>query len=231
MRFGANADLIDNKDYPSLFTLKGEQAQARGGYKYQAMFDVQTPDFSGAEFASKFEVEHNDKSEWLLKNNTSMTYDGQYSVGYHAMYNAGEKGQGLRQLRAQAVCSPKDSDSTFWLRMDHMRKFAGAGCDNKLKDGIQHSWEGLYIWRDNFTGIGGQPVKLLGGVQYALGKTSNLKVQAEVGKDYTIKSGVTHKIDDHWTMGVNQRFVSANLADEAKKAKPYDIGLEMTYKL
>jgi len=40
MRFGANADLIDNKDYPSLFTLKGEQAQARGGYKYQAMFDV-----------------------------------------------------------------------------------------------------------------------------------------------------------------------------------------------
>jgi hypothetical protein len=40
MRFGASADLIDNKDYPSLFTFKAEQMQARSAYKYQAMFDV-----------------------------------------------------------------------------------------------------------------------------------------------------------------------------------------------
>ena len=98
--------------------------------------------------------------------------------------------------------------STSWLRFDVKREFLGAGCDNAL-DGLKHSWEALYCWRQGFEGAMGQPVKLLGGLAYDLGKTSTLGVSTEIGKDYIVRSGITHKLDQNWSVGVNQRFDSA----------------------
>ena len=75
----------------------------------------------------------------------------------------------------------------------------------------------------------GLPVKMLGGVHYDLGKTSTLSASTEVGETYTVKCGATHKVDDHWTVGVNQRFESSKLTKDGMN--PYDIGFSMTYKL
>ena len=136
------------------------------------------------------------------------------------------------------MCSPKrgidgpitgaNYMSTFWIRADMKREYLGGGCDNALKDSIKHSWEALYCWRQGFKGIQGHPVKLLGGVSYDLGKTSTLASSFELGENWTVKSGATHKLDKNWTVGVNQRFDSAKMArDQA----PYDIGFTMTYKL
>lgn len=55
----------------------------------------------------------------------------------------------------------------------------------------------------------GYPIKLLGGVHYELGKTSCLAASGEIGENYMFKSGVTHKLDKNWTVGVNQRFDSS----------------------
>ena len=118
--------------------------------------------------------------------------------------------------------------STFWLRADMKREFVGGGCDNALKNHIKHSWEGLYCWRNGYKGLMGYPVKLLGGVSYDLGETSTLSVSTELGDSYTINSGMTHKLDKNWSVGIEQRF---NSALAGKDGKPYDIGFNMTYKL
>ena len=154
----------------------------------------------------------------------SADYEGQYSVGTHVEHNTAD----FTKIRGQVVCSPNDNDSTFWMRADAKREFVGAGCDNKLKDGIRHSWEGLYCWSNGFKGVQGYPVKLLGGVHYVLGDTSNLTMSGEYGENWLIKSGATHKLDKNWSVGVNQRFDSSRIA---KDQNPYDIGFSMTYKL
>ena len=157
-----------------------------------------------------------------------------YSIGAHLEHDTVD----FQKIRAQMVCQPERTidgplthaayKSTFWLRADMKREFLGAGCDNALKDSIKHSWEALYCWRQGFKGIQGQPVKLLGGVAYDLGKTSSLTASAEVGENWMVRSAATHKLDKNWTVGVNQRFDSAKMArDQA----PYDIGFTMTYKL
>ena len=117
-------------------------------------------------------------------------------------------------MRAQLVCAPKDNDSTFWLRADAKREFVGGGCDNKLKDGIRHSWEALYCWTSGFKGIQGQPVKILGGVAYDLGKTSKLTMSAEVGENWVVKGGAAHTLDKNWSVGINQRFDSSKIVKD-----------------
>ena len=151
-------------------------------------------------------------------------YEGQYSVGMNMEHDTVD----FKKMRGQLVCSPKDCDSTFWLRADAKREFVGGGCDNKLKDGIRHSWEALYCWASGFKGIQGQPVKILGGVAYDLGKTSKLTMSGEVGDNVVIKGGCAHTLDKNWSVGVNQRFDSSKIA---KDQNPYDIGFSMTYKL
>ena len=101
--------------------------------------------------------------------------------------------------------------STFWLRADMKREYIGGGCDNAMKDKehIKHSWEALYCWRNGFKGMMGYPVKLLGGVSYDLGSTSTLQVSTEIGESYIVNSGMTHKLDKNWSVGIEQRFNSA----------------------
>ena len=86
----------------------------------------------------------------------------------------------------------------------------------------------VYCWRNGYKGLMGYPVKLLGGVSYDLGETSTLSVSTELGDSYTINSGMTHKLDKNWSVGIEQRF---NSALAGKDGKPYDIGFNMTYKL
>lgn len=216
---------IDCKDYPQTVGLKSERKPKTNEWKLKLLYDVSTPDFSGVTFFENLEVEHNNKAEWIVRSKTNVQYETEYSVGAHVEHDTKD----FTKIRGQAVCSPKDCDSTFWLRGDLKREFVGTGCDNKLKEGIFHSWEGLYCWTEGFKGVMGYPVKLLGGVHYDLGTTSKLTAHGEVGENYMFRSGATHNVDKNWTVGINQRFDSARIGK--KDVDPYDFGFSLTYKL
>lgn len=207
------------------FALKTEVKPAKSEWKAKLLWDVSTPDFSGARFFNNFELEHNSKKEWIIRNKTNADYQKEYSVGAQIEHDTKD----FTKIRTQVVCSPDNTDSTFWLRADAKRECVGAGCDNKLKEDIRHSWEALYCWTDGFKGIQGQPVKLLGGVQYNLSKATTFSTSAEWGENYMVKAGQTHKVDKNWTFGLNQRFDSSKVGQDG--ANPYDIGFSMTYKL
>ncbi len=75
----------------------------------------------------------------------------------------------MQEIMPQFVYKPKDcKDSFYWVRGDLTRKLLMAGCDQVLKEGIQHSFEGIYGYGKDFKGIKGQPVALRGGVEYEL---------------------------------------------------------------
>jgi len=220
----------DDKDYPMDFTFKSEfkpatKSDAPNEWKAKLLWDVSTPDFSGARFFQNFELEHNHNKEWIVRSKTNIDYQDQYSVGAHIEHDTKD----FQKIRAQAVCSPDSTDSTFWIRGDAKREFVGAGCDNKLKDNIRHSWEALYCWTDGWKGLYGQPVKLLGGVHYKLSDASTLSAAGEAGENYLVKSAQEHKLDKNWTFALQQRFDSSRAATEG--TNPYDIGFSMTYKL
>lgn len=215
----------DDKDYPMDWAVKTESKPGKSEWKAKLLWDVSTPDFSGARFNQNVEVEHNSKKEWKVTSKTNVNYDGQYNVGAHVEHDTKD----FQKIRVQSVCRPESVDSTFWIRADVKNEYVGAGCDNQLKEGIKHSWEALYSWKEGYKGVQGQPVRVLGGVQYDLSNETSLAVTGEAGENYLLKSGQTHKLDKNWTLGLNQRFDSSRLAKDG--VSPYDIGFSMTYKL
>jgi len=118
-------DLGDG-DYPMDFALKTEVKPAKSEWKAKLLWDVSTPDFSGARFFNNFELEHNSKKEWIIRNKTNADYQKEYSVGAQIEHDTKD----FTKIRTQVVCSPDGNDSTFWLRADAKRECVGAGCDN-----------------------------------------------------------------------------------------------------
>merc|ERR1712156_314286 len=139
----------ESKDYPMKAAVKTEIKQAKNDWKVKLLYDVSTPDMSGATFWQNFEVENNAQSQWLISSKTNVAYEDQYHVGVHVQHDCTD----FKKIRAQMVCDQKDNDSLYRIRADAKRNFVGAGCDNKLKDSIKHSWEGLYCWTDGWKGI------------------------------------------------------------------------------
>ena len=162
-----------------------------------------------------------------MTSKTSVDIQSDYTVGAHVEHDTKD----FQKLRFQSTCNPRDMtpDSSFWLRADVKSEYVGAGCDNKLNDGVKHSWEALYSWKEGYKGFQGQPVRILGGVAYDLSKETSLTVTGEAGEGYLLKSAQTHKLDKNWTLGINQRFDSSRLGKDG--LSPYDIGFSMTYKL
>jgi hypothetical protein len=216
-----------DKDYPMDWAIKTESKPAKSEWKAKLLWDVQTPDMSGAKLYQNVEVEHNSKKEWKVTSKTSIDYQGDYTVGAHVEHDTKD----FQKLRFQSTCDPDCAvyNGTFWGRVDVKSEYAGAGCDNKLKDGIRHSWEALYSWKEGYKGFQGQPVRVLGGVAYDLSDNTSMTVTGEAGEDYLLKANQTHKLDKNWTLGVSQRFDSSRLSKDG--VSPYDIGFSMTYKL
>lgn len=102
-----------------------------------------------------------------------------------------------------------------------------AGCDQQLKDGINHSFELVYGWKE-FAGIQGNPVALRGGVEYELSDQTSVQASASWDKNYTVSQEVTHKIDKNWTVSCTQSFDSEQVGS---KNSPYHIGFAAAYKL
>jgi len=116
---------VDSKDYPMKATVKSEIKQAKNDWKLKLLYDVSTPDMSGAVFWQNFEVEHNAQKDWLISSKTNVAYEDQYHVGVHAQHDCTD----FKKIRAQVVCDPKNEDGVYWIRADAKRNFVGAGCD------------------------------------------------------------------------------------------------------
>lgn len=86
----------------------------------------------------------------------------EFNLGVNAKWNT----KTFQEIWPQMVYKPADNkDSFYWARADMTRSLFRAGCDQQLKEGINHSFEFVYGWKD-FTGIMGKPVAVLSGVEY-----------------------------------------------------------------
>ena len=135
----------------------------------------------------------------------------------------------MQEIWPQLVYKPKDcKDSFYWVRADLTRKWLMAGCDQVLKEGIQHSFEAVYGWDKGFQGISGQPFALRGGVEYELSDQTSVQASGDWGASYSVSNEVTHKVDRNWTVSCTQSFDADNLNG---KCSPYHIGFAASYKL
>ena len=56
-----------------------------------------------------------------------------------------------------------------------MNKEFGFGCDNKVTDSINHTWEGTYNWGGDFEGIMKSSFGLRSGFEYELSEQTTLE--------------------------------------------------------
>ena len=148
-----------------------------------------------------------------------MEISDEFNVGVWAKWN-----KTFSMIMPMIVYKPKEcKDSFYWLRSDYMGKQVRAGCDQQLKDGINHSFEAVYSW-DGAAGIMGKPFQLLGGVEYELSDKTTLSAGGKWYGNYEIESGVEHKVDSNWTVSASQAFSSADKTD-------YHFGFTASYKL
>ena len=132
------------------------------------------------------------------------------------------------EIWPQLVYRPAEcKKSQYWIRGDNSRKLVSAGCDQEIKEGINHSFEAVYGWGD-FKGIQGHPVAIRAGVEYELSDQTSTTVSANAHSAYDISNEVTHKIDKNWTVTCSQSFDGDAVGS---KKNPYHIGFAASYKL
>lgn len=141
-------------------------------------------------------------------------------------------GKEMKECWPQFVYTPKDKpDARYWLRGDTERKIAAAGCDQSIRDGIQHTFEARYK-HESTEGFYGSPVSVHSGVEYELNDKTSLSFSSNHAENHDCEMEVTHKIDGNWTVSATQSF-DASKAPNSKEtgAKPYHLGFTATYKL
>ena len=159
-----------------------------------------------------------------MKQTVNVEVSQDFNVGFSANWDTKK----FTEIWAQAVWKPSDhKDSFYFGRFDHTRNLVSAGCDQKLKDTIHHSFEAIFGWKD-FKGILGHPIALRGGVEYELSDQTTVTASGSWDSNYTVSQEVEHKIDSHWTVSATQSFDSANVGT---KKSPYHLGFAASYKL
>jgi len=201
-----------------------EVKQAKAEWKVSGAMDIKAADLGGAKLAMNIPAEYNQKQAVTVKPKINLEIADEFNVGVSAKWDT----KTFLEIWPQIVYKPADSKNSFyWLRADLTRSFVSAGCDQQLKDGINHSFEAVYGWKD-FKGIQGHPVSLRGGVEYELSDQTSTTVSANWHSAYDISNEVTHKIDNHWTVSCTQSFDGDAVT---KKQNPYHIGFAASYKL
>lgn len=215
--------LVDDDGWKVDITGAAEVKQAKSEWKVTGKLDIQTPDMGGAKSAINVCADYNQKGEVTVKPNINVEISNEINVGVSAKIVGGQK----KELWPQFVYKPADNKNSFyWARLDMTRSFLRAGCDQILREGINHSFEVVYGWKD-FKGIMDKPVALLSGYEYELSDKTSLQASAIWQGDYDIESSVEHKVDDHWTVSATQTFNS----NAPTGCSPYHIGFTAAYKL
>ena len=169
-------------------------------------------------------AEYNQKGAVTVKPNVNVEVSDEFNIGV----NAKMAGSEIKEMWPQLVYKPSDNKNAFyWARLDMTRKFLRAGCDQVLKEGINHSFEVVYGWGADFKGIMDYPVALLSGYEYELSDKTSLNASAAWKGAYTIDSSIEHKVDSNWTVGATQSYDSGAATGQS----PYHIGFSASYKL
>ena len=169
-------------------------------------------------------MDYNNKSEINVEPKINLEVSDEFNLGVSAKWDT----KAFKEIWPQIVYRPSDcKGSQYWFRADLTRKLAMAGCDQQLKDGINHSFEAVFGY-GGFKGIQGHPVALRGGVEYELSDQTTVTASGSWDESYTVSQDVEHKIDSHWTVTASQSFDASNLGS---KVSPYHIGFAASYKL
>ena len=116
-------------------------------------------------------ADYNQKGAVTIKPNINVEVSDEFNLGV----NAKMAGSEIKEIWPQMVYKPSDNKNAFyWARLDMTRKLFRAGCDQILKEGINHSFEAVYGWGGDMKGIMGHPVALLSGYEYELSDKTSL---------------------------------------------------------
>lgn len=224
MAFEATGKAVTEGDFTMDITGGAEMKQKKGEWKVFGKLAAKAKDLGGAKAALNVEVEHNQKQATTIKPKLNVEVNGEFNLGVSGKTDT----KTFSEIFPQLVYKPADCPKSFyWMRGDITRQMVMAGCDQELKEGINHSFEIAYGY-GAFKGIQGQPVMVRGGVEYELSDKTTVNVAATVSESYEISSEAEHKVDDHWTVSCSQSFDADKIAG---KFNPYHIGFAATYKL
>jgi len=225
MGFDAKGKAVDDDGMKVSIGGAGEVKQAKSEWKGTASMDINAKDVGGANVAINASAEYNQKGAITVKPKINIEVADEFNVGVSGKSDT----KAMQEIWPQFVYKPKDcKDSFYWVRGDLTRKLLMAGCDQVLKEGIQHSFEGVYGWGKDFKGIKGQPVALRAGVEYELSDQTTVTASGNWDETYSVSQEVQHKIDNNWTVSASQSFDSSSLGG---KTSPYHIGFTASYKL
>lgn len=135
------------------------------------------------------------ENKYTLKQNFDL--NNEYQFGVHVDHD----GKDFMQQYAQAVF--QQNGNNFWARVSAKENWVGSGCDVQVKDGIRHSFEGIFSWAKDYKGIQGNPVGLRGGVNYALGDCE-LHASASWDSNMTVAYDVSAQLTKNWNVSVKQ---------------------------
>ena len=179
-------------------------------------------------FCIQLYAQYNSKSEILAEPQLNFEVSEEFNLGGCLKTD----GKALTEAWPQFVYKPKDKpDSMYWVRGDVFRKIVGLGCDQRIRDGIQHTFEGRYT-HESTGGIMASPVSLHTGVDYDLSDKTSLAFAANIAETRDCEFEVTHKIDSNWTVSAKQCMDGGKATSSSTTgARPYHLGFTATYKL
>lgn len=153
----------------------------------------------------------------------NVSYD-QFHVGVAAENKAGDWSKQFASLVYN------DKDRQYFGRMDLKTTELGIGCSLE-KENFSHSYEGVaQLGEGAEEGLAGTPVTIIGGGEYELSKNASVGYTFSAGSTFSYNQTVEHKVDEKWTVAINQAFDSAGIGKAASKPA-YDFGVGLTYKL
>jgi len=119
-----------------------------------------------------------------------------------------------------------DGGHRVWGGYDHVNKFVKLGGLYKHDDDTHIAKEVRYHFAGNRQCMGMDvPVSVAVGKRYKASKDSTVSAMVELGAKAHAMMSVDHKVDNNWSVAVNQSF------DCNKKSDNYQLGFGINYKL
>lgn len=85
----------------------------------------------------------------IVKPKINLEVADEFNLGVSAKWDT----KAFLEIWPQLVYRPAEcKKSQYWLRADMTRNMVSAGCDQEIKEGINHSFEAVYGWK-GFSGI------------------------------------------------------------------------------
>merc|ERR1712156_760138 len=145
--FNGKGMAVNDDSFRVDITGGAESKPAKSEWKVTGTLDVKAKDLGGAKAVVNADVEYNQKSEIMVKPRVNVEVADEFNVGVSAKWDT----KTFKEVWPQLVYKPKGDNGIYWGRLDMMRSLFMTGCDQQLKDGINHSFELVYGWGKDWT--------------------------------------------------------------------------------